>query len=258
MALKEFGQLSDRALAELGAVGNALVSDMRKQVCESNTSTVRKGRDGKTYPAARSSKAEQRPAKKLPNGESTNGAATSLDRTPATAACPDTPEAGSGAAESDTNVVEVALYATMDQPPAAGERAAAEPLVDPPDGPAQENPPPASEPTASSASAGLPSPVSADLTVFRLADGSEVSAAIAEGGEVIPARKVWQALQAIVPRDADSSADRQACLRQQWLAVQLSQLLNDCARRFPPATERDLNADLKYAVFTLQGVKKWR
>ena len=126
IALREFAVDSDRAIAELCGVGNALVSGVRRQVCESNTSTVRKGRDGKTYPAARSSKARQRSARKPPKAESANGAATSPDKTPAPATCPDTPEVGSGLADPDINAVEVAPDASMDQPPAAEERATSE------------------------------------------------------------------------------------------------------------------------------------
>ena len=52
-ALQEFPDESDRAIAKLCGVGNVLVGEVRRQVFESNTSPVRKGRDGKQYPAAR-------------------------------------------------------------------------------------------------------------------------------------------------------------------------------------------------------------
>ena len=51
IALKEFVDSSDRQIAELCGVGNQLVGDVRRQVCESHNSPARTGRDGKKYPA---------------------------------------------------------------------------------------------------------------------------------------------------------------------------------------------------------------
>lgn len=52
MALAEWPKLSDRKIAEMCAVGNALVGEVRRQVFESNTcqDQSRIGKDGKEYP----------------------------------------------------------------------------------------------------------------------------------------------------------------------------------------------------------------
>jgi hypothetical protein len=60
MALAEWPKLSDRKIAEMCAVGNALVGEVRRQVFESNTcpGESRIGKDGKQYPAKSSVNSE--------------------------------------------------------------------------------------------------------------------------------------------------------------------------------------------------------
>jgi hypothetical protein len=61
IALAEWPKLSDRKIAEICAVGNALVGEVRRQVFESNTSPdeSRIGKDGKQYPVKSSVDFEQ-------------------------------------------------------------------------------------------------------------------------------------------------------------------------------------------------------
>lgn len=62
IAVDEFPELSDRAIAELCGVGHPLVAEMRPvQLEESSTSTApttRTGRDGKNYPAPKATASE--------------------------------------------------------------------------------------------------------------------------------------------------------------------------------------------------------
>ena len=51
IALKEFALLSSRQIAEICAVGDDMVNELRVKVSENDTSERRTGADGKTYPA---------------------------------------------------------------------------------------------------------------------------------------------------------------------------------------------------------------
>ncbi|MEM0964818.1 MAG: hypothetical protein AAGJ81_01535 [Verrucomicrobiota bacterium] len=56
-ALKKWPEMSDRSIADICKVGNQMVGHVRKEVCDSHTST-RKGKDGKAYPTPKK-KSEQ-------------------------------------------------------------------------------------------------------------------------------------------------------------------------------------------------------
>ena len=60
LALKEFGKLSSRAIADMCGVGDTMVESIRPQVQEKGTST-RTGKDGKTYPARQKPASDNEP-----------------------------------------------------------------------------------------------------------------------------------------------------------------------------------------------------
>jgi hypothetical protein len=86
LALHEWPQLSDRSIAEICAVGNALVGDVRRQVFESNTcdSQPRLGRDGKQYATRKTSvhRAETSPEPELHVNGTSKFLSTATDEEP--------------------------------------------------------------------------------------------------------------------------------------------------------------------------------
>lgn len=176
--------------------------------------------------------------------------------TPAPATCPDTPEVGSGLADPDINAVEVAPDASMDQPPAAEERATSEHLVDSPDGSVQENtPPPASETTACPSLADLASPAP-DGQPHPVEDDSGVSPT-AFVTELIPSGKVQKAISMVRTGDLRSSDGTDLGDDLRRMVPLVAALLNQCALGFPELEGRDISQVLGRANTKLQLVMRW-
>ena len=218
VALKEFGQLSDRALAELCAVGNALVSDVRKQVCDSNNSPPRKGRDGKTYPARKS------PPKNAP------------------AECSPTNDDPVVNNEANDPGATAALPSGSESDPLAGERGTL---------------PTAGKTVEDTAPIAVSTPVLDAGTVFRLADGTEITATIAEEGEFIPATKARHILDVIL-KVQSGSINQTLVARHQHLTLAIIQAVNEHAQVFSPLTPRRLLLDLNSADNYLRKLVLWR
>ena len=247
IALKEFAGLSDRALADLCGVGNALVSELRKQVCDSNTSSSRKGRDGKSYPSAKSA-LHKRPTKLAP------AAGHTLVQEPNTASLEPLPVSTQqkGMTGSSDHTLDMAPAGDVNRSRDTEARIESE---NPPVGPvAGSSELSSSEPEASAPLALNTDTPAAVVEKLRVAD---IKITADEGANLIPDSKVEQAIGMAHARDFASSDSHDLMIHVRRMVPLIAATLDRYAREFPGVEGRDLCRALGMANTKIQICMKW-
>ena len=251
IALKEFAGLSDRVIAEMCGVGNALVSVMRRQVCDPHTSSARTGRDGKSYSTAKSPRHEnpaepisvagsgqvQEPntasQKSLPASVRQEGTAEVVDATPSAVSVIDVNHL-------DVTDVQAETERTVGAATSSPELSSVELRT--------------SSPTASTPlvlSTNTPSAVQ----TIRPLSGVEIAAF--DGANFIPPDKIQQAVSAISHRDFAGPVDSDLAVHARRMVPMIAEILNRYAREFPEVDGHDLCWVSGRAITKLQVCMKW-
>jgi hypothetical protein len=242
IALKEFTTLSDRAIAELCGVGNALVSEMRKQVCDSHSTAPRKGRDGKNYSTARSPR--NRKVK-----EAAQMAGCSQIHEPDTASSEPLSESSrqegsAGEVADDTGAANTAHI----EPPQDTGAWAEEPrtpvtMV----ASSSEVSPTVPESSARSTGTSLALDLNTSTGVSKPLAVTDVETAIVDATELISVEKVEQAIGKVHARDFLSSDDPDLSAHVRRMVPQVATMLNRYAREFQKVDGRALCRALSMA-----------